>query len=955
MDKIDTIENESFNLAAIKDDRKFEELIDKLFQYRIKDDLSNTYDGTLLMPGVGEKGRDIILLKDGHNSGVIQCKLKDSGNLDKTSVAKEIIKFCLHSLKDKTLIYDISVFNYYLICSKNFSSPAISLLDDFNKKILIEEKLNIWIEDIISKYEEFKGFNYSRDSLIQRLTNIKIKSKNYNHINNWLNNYKPVAEEYFKMKHVIDRELLKESVKDLVDNFSKEEERKQIDFVKKYLIVAKKHLDKVPFIGHSVGCIKPQNVTVTKLYVEPDLNICNRKEQEIKDSGETENKKAFKVNDILKSKKNKHLVILGDPGAGKSLLIKNIILNLISKKNTLGYRAYEGWIPIRIELRKYNSNKIKHSINITEYIAFMIKNEYQINNVDEKFVDKLIQNNNVIIFFDGLDEVFDKTHKNYIRDDIVNFSQNYTHVKCIITSRFVGYDDNPFPDETFIEYSITNFTQSQIDKFINNFYGIMISDRSTREHNTNNLTRQLKSIEPQLKSNPLILSLISILALNNSTIPESKLDIYKACTETLVNTFDKNEKELDIKLKVRDKNGVFGFLGYWQYCKMTEDRKINRVQIKHAISEHLIERKEFIGFNEAGEAVDDFLDYAEARSIYFDNNFMHKTFLEYYAANYILLKYHNGEKKEERDKILNKYIDNISWHIVFELLFVMIDKQVYDDDILGVIINRILLSNITLNKILFTTSIFTKLTNIDNDTKYKILLDSIIFILNFDYQKEEFKSKNTIGSIFTFIKVAISKDEFLKEKLKDVEVQVEEQFKSEKKISMYYSILHELEFFDITNVERYNQLIDKDLCLYTYCRIQEKDSIFEQIEKFGIMSIFSGASIPFLGNANWVPAIDLFFNNSNFNSYEVLVDDFKKLTSLGLNSEILEKKYMGSIYNYESSQTGQKVIKLADFILTKPGVNIVNTYISLVLGFIPKQRLKRYLGSEVYESILKII
>ena len=93
-----------YNLNELPSDRKFEELTYRIFQNRISDDLKGLYDKAYLMPGVAEKGIDILLQKNGKNEGVVQCKMKTIGNIYKSEAAKEIIKFVLYYYLDRSLI-----------------------------------------------------------------------------------------------------------------------------------------------------------------------------------------------------------------------------------------------------------------------------------------------------------------------------------------------------------------------------------------------------------------------------------------------------------------------------------------------------------------------------------------------------------------------------------------------------------------------------------------------------------------------------------------------------------------------------------------------------------------------------------------------------------------------------------------------------------------------------------
>lgn len=84
----------------------------------------------------------------------------------------------------------------------------------------------------------------------------------------------------------------------------------------------------------------------------------------------------------------------------------------------------------------------------------------------------------------------------------------------------------------------------------------------------------------------------------------------------------------------------------------------------------------------AQEYAEEFMNYALKRSIYFDNNFTHKTFLEYFTAYWIFSNVEKKHRVDERKEIISKYIDNPFWSIVLELLINMIDQDQADYEII---------------------------------------------------------------------------------------------------------------------------------------------------------------------------------------------------------------------------------------------------------------------------------
>lgn len=592
MDKATTQNGTSYNFNELSSPNKFEEIVYKIFKAKIEDtvdSLSKNFDGAYQTSSVGESGVDIFLTNKNEKKAYIQCKMNTSGTLSKIIFIEEIIKITLHYYQNNTLLQKLENSKYYFVISGKFATSTINLISTYKTSILKEKELKKNIESVIKKYKTFESLTYNdvKDFLNTILPKIDVIPVSGVDLNQWITKYPHIIQEFFEIKKVTDNSI----IESLVQAINPDIELKINNFLVPYYKVLCNHLESIKFIGHDVTN-RPKNVTVSKLYVEPNL-LSNKKINKLSDFGEIEQNEGIKtkVSQIFDIEQN--YIILGDPGAGKSLMVKNLILR-IAKKSALtgGLQKYKNYIPFRIELRKYNETKRKENINILTYLVFLIKNEYQMD-VDLKTLEYLLSNKNTMFFFDGLDEIFDISQKNVVCDDITNFITVYEKTKCLITSRFVGYQDVSFSEEYFHEFAIQNFNEEQIDKFIDKFYSTQYTNKNEREEEANNCKKQLKTITNDLKGNPLILSLMAILAINKTVIPASRLDVYRACTSTLVDTRDRDEKNLDFQLKVKSKRGTLGNLAYWQYCQMTEKNKITRNLSKKSIASYLTDNKEF--------------------------------------------------------------------------------------------------------------------------------------------------------------------------------------------------------------------------------------------------------------------------------------------------------------------------------------------------------------------------
>jgi archaellum biogenesis ATPase FlaH len=907
--------NSTYELNGLPSDRRFEELLHRIFEYRIKADKEGVYDSAVLMPGVAEKGVDVALKFNGKNKGAIQCKMNTSGNVTKPLAAKEIIKFALYYLHDNTLINDIRTFQYYLVISGKFASTAIKLLSDFNNEILKEPDFEKWTKSVLNEYAAFSKSTYS--SLEKRLKNtlgkLRIKHKSYSEINGWLNRYPiEIVDEFFEIKKVIDNAKFEKGLESIGKIINPNKEEAATKLINEYIKLATCHLDTVPFIGHDIQKgNRPKNITLSSLYVEPNFKERKVLKNGNKTTSENYNDESNKllINDVFD--KPNHYIFLGDPGAGKSLMVKNLILGLLNKKlPTSILKKYVNYTPFRIELRKYNAERIKGSTNIISYLTSILKSEYQLHDISEKVIEYIIKNKPTIFYFDGLDEVFDLEQKTTVRNDIVNFTNVNNNTKVVITSRFRGYHDISFPCESFCEFEILKFSDQQVDTFVDKFYSLHIINELECQREAKNCKQQLRQVDNSLKSNPLILSLMSLLAINDIVIPDSKLALYRTITNTLVEKRDKDEKKINIDLKVKNKIGTLAYLAYWQYCQLSNTAKsggqirVTKVFAEKAIAQYLIKLKNppIEDEYEAESAAKEFLDYTEKRSIYFDDNFTHKTFLEYFTADYILKKFHNSHKLKERDEIIKKYIQSSAWHIIFELLIAMIDEQIMDSDILDELIETHL--DITNpNIVCFFLRILGNTENIHQKQRRKIIEGSINLILNKqdlainEYEQDE-------KSNFHFLS-EISRNSEFKILFQDIILRTEKRMKTEEEKITFYIFIIELSVGYHSNIIEYNindtkkalALSSKNRLLFVHNYYKDQNSINEidyaellhdEICHFGLHSIFEEKRFMFRKNTGKIPSFDIFLRKYDFTLNDKLTTDLLKLKSVGLTLKIIK-------------------------------------------------------------------
>lgn len=441
--------------------------------------------------------------------------------------------------------------------------------------------------------------------------------------------------------------------------------------------------------------------------------------------------KSILYKDLFENKNNK--VIIGNPGAGKSLLIKHAICKILSKDyNQFNSSFVFDMIPFRIELFKFNKDRNNHGIE--HYLFNNLKALTSITDISEEFINNIFEEHKTVVFFDGLDEIFDIQERIEVRNLIENFTKKYDKSISIVTSRFESFEEVDLSASLFESYEILDFDKTQMKEYVERWYEIEENNEILRKDEIKNCLEQLAKVDTELTQSPLLLSLILILYRNELDIPTTKLEIYESCANTLIETRDSKEKKLNLNLKIKNKVSAFAQIAYWQFNLQNleiQKKEINYTSVLSELKRYLLDQKNnaFDDDESATIAAKEFLEYAKIRSIYVENNFTHKSFLEYFTAYYLYANYYYKGIHEYIHKIISQNISKSSWSVVLELLICKIDTGQPDHDIIDKIIDEQINHNEVL-AITFFTQIISHLRNISPVKEAEIISKTIDFIVN---------------------------------------------------------------------------------------------------------------------------------------------------------------------------------------------------------------------------------
>ncbi|MHA4896230.1 NACHT domain-containing protein [Pedobacter sp. PWIIR3] len=524
-----------------------------------------------------------------------------------------------------------------------------------------------------------------------------------------------------------------------------EEDYKQ--FQRSYFSACSRNFGNINFFGLSVSRVQTEEIELNKIYVKPKFWVLEQtvskttinNHQSLMDIPVSGTRKAFSQLFSI----DKHLVLLGKPGAGKSLLIKYAISSIVNKwESEFEAQSIYGHLPFVIELHKYNEFRKSKELGLREYLVHLLELQYQ-TSITKNNLNTIFSNFPTICFFDGLDEILNIQERTQVRNDIEIFLGHYRRGRSIVTSRYESYREVGM-DKRYRLAEVLDFEDIQLKDYVRKWYGINERDISMRTSQIDSFMKEVASVEPELRFNPLLLALILIIYRNNKNrIPTTRYEIFAGCTSTMVFTRDKVLKKLFPRVNEADVMAVFSELAYWQFENERRQTIFDHQDVQYQIRS-ILSRNKSVPVDKLDKATTLFTYFANLRSIYIENRFSHKTFLEYFTASmaYKLCCGNISENSTQNystdyDNIKKKYTDFFAkrlsssyWTVVLEVLICKIDIEqrlvpVWE------IINE-LLEKETKDAVVFFLPVIKFFKNVDARSLIELLKTAIDFCLKRD-------------------------------------------------------------------------------------------------------------------------------------------------------------------------------------------------------------------------------
>lgn len=259
---------------------------------------------------------------------------------------------------------------------------------------------------------------------------------------------------------------------------------------------------------------------------------------------------------------HKHIVVLGDPGSGKTTLMRYLALlfgrdlaqgtNILKGKLNLNEA---GTLPILLQLRQIGAFLKTHRPKddgteghglLLDFLFQSLKNHKL--DLPKDFFDEYLENGRAVLLLDGMDEVADPDLRARVARLVESFTLAYPDCRFVVTSRIVGYSGPARLQADYVTTTVQDFSLEDIRQFLSHWHRLVaIGQMGTGEDAENFAKSQTEQLLGSIQANervrdlainPLMLTVIALVHRDRVKLPDRRAELYAEAVDVLLGKWD---------------------------------------------------------------------------------------------------------------------------------------------------------------------------------------------------------------------------------------------------------------------------------------------------------------------------------------------------------------------------------------------------------------------------------
>jgi formylglycine-generating enzyme required for sulfatase activity len=384
------------------------------------------------------------------------------------------------------------------------------------------------------------------------------------------------------------------------------------------------------------------------------------------------------VLDLLQ--KHSGVVLLGDPGAGKTTFLKFLAVALASGQGeALGLG---GKLPILLPLAAYANALATGDVPLDRFIARYYEEDRGIKVPLGDLLTEALEGGRALLLLDGLDEVRDAARRHLVVDRVRDFYSRHRQSgnggnRFVLTSRIVGYREVRLAADGLVEGTVMDFDEGEIEAFVGKWTATLEKAasgetgvaRTRAEEERRELLAAVgaNSGMRSLAANPLLLTILALMKRQGVVLPDRRVEFYKTYVDTLLKHWNlarglAGRPGRDVDLVERMK--ILAPLALWMHETSPGVGLVKEGNLQRRLEGLCGER----GHADPSRVAEEFLeDVRKGSSLLVSRGehhygFIHLTFQEYLAA--VALAWRARNDRAALVEALAPHVGEAPWHEV---------------------------------------------------------------------------------------------------------------------------------------------------------------------------------------------------------------------------------------------------------------------------------------------------